>query len=159
MGRVPTSAVCIAVLLALGSAARAAATVTVCNEDSAAIHVALANQLNGSYATAGWWTIPLNACQDVKFTLQSQAIYFTADSDGYVDGGKTVVRHWGAGVQLFVGANAGRQFSYANADKSRSGAKAEAFQADSMTDPLAQLIGLKIHITKTGSSVEFTTHP
>jgi hypothetical protein len=159
MGRIPTLTVCIAALLALGSAAQAAATVTVCNEDSAMIHVALANQLNGSYTTAGWWAIPLNACQDINFTLRSQTIYFTADSDGYVDNGKTVVRHWGAGVRLFVGADTGRQFSYANADKSRGGAKAEAFQADSMADPLAQLIGLKIHITKTGSSVEFTTHP
>jgi uncharacterized membrane protein len=149
-----TLAAAIAISLGLGSVARAA--VTVCNEDSATIHVAFANAVNGGYTTSGWWSVPLNMCQDVDFTLQGDTLYFTADSDAYASNGKTVTTHWGTGVTLYVGSNMAAKFNFTNADKSRSGAKAEAFQADAPEQP-AKLTGITVHIKTVGSSVTFTS--
>jgi uncharacterized membrane protein len=150
-----TVAAAIAALLGFGSAARAA--VTVCNEDSATIHVAFANHVNGSYTTAGWWSVPLNACQDVDFTPQGDTLYFTADSDDYVNNGRTVTTHWGNQVQLFVSSNRSSKFNYTNADKSRNGARRETFQPDALPGPPAKLVGIIVHIKTVGSSVTFTT--
>ena len=158
MRRPATLAAAIAVSVAFGSAARATLAVTVCNEASAGIHVAFANQVDSKFTTTGWWSVPLSACQDIDFTIQGNTLYFTADSDPYASNGKTVTTHWGEQLQLFVGDDTTRKFNFTDADKGRSGAKAEKFQLDDISD-LAKLIGVKVHIKAVGSSVDFTTHP
>jgi uncharacterized membrane protein len=144
-----TVAAAVAALLALSSAARA--NISVCNDHSATIHVALANQVNGSYTASGWWTVPKNACQVVDFTLQNSTFYYVAVSDDN--------EHWGNKVQLYVSTNMTGKFNYANADKSRSGAKAEMFGSASMgqDQSLSKLATLTLHIKNDGSSIEFTT--
>jgi hypothetical protein len=121
--------------------------------------VAFANQVNSSFTTAGWWSVPVNACQDVDFTLQGDTLYFTADSDSWVDNGRKVTTHWGNGMPLYVGSNHSSKFNYTNAEKSRRGAQAETFQPDGAGDQPEKLVAIKVHIRKVGSSVEFTTHP
>jgi hypothetical protein len=148
----------IAALLLLGSAARA--TVTVCNEDSATIHVAFANEVNFSYTTTGWWAVPLDSCQDVDFTLQGDTLYFTADSDVYTNNGRTVTNHWGTSqLSLFVSSHHTGKFNYTNAQKSRGGAKSEQFQPDSAGDHPEKLAKITVHIKKVGSSVDFVSNP
>jgi uncharacterized membrane protein len=149
-----TLAAAIAISLGMGSAARAA--VSVCNEDSATIHVAFADEVNGAYTTSGWWSVPLNMCQDIDFTFQGDTLYFTADSDAYASNGKKVTTHWGSGVKLYVGSNLAAKFNFTKADKSRKGAKAETFQADMPQQP-AKLTGITVHIKTVGSSVTFTS--
>ncbi len=146
-----TIAAAIAALLGLGSAARA--NISVCNEYSATIHVALANQVSGSYTATGWWTVPKSACQDVDFTLQSPTFFYVAVSDDN--------EHWGNKVQLYVSTKMTGKFNYTNADKRRSGAKAEMFGSATMgqDQSLAKLATLTLHIKNDGSSIEFTTKP
>jgi uncharacterized membrane protein len=156
MRHLATAASVIAALSVIGSPARA--TVTVCNEAPAMIHVAFASQVNGSYTTTGWWSVPLNVCQDVDFTLLGGTLYFTADSDTWVDNGRKVTTHWGSDMQLYVSSNRSSKFNYTKAEKSRPGAKAETFQPDSFDDS-EKLVAIKVHIRKVGSSVEFTSHP
>ncbi len=147
-----------AALLLFVSAAQA--TVTVCNEDSATIHVAFAKEVSGNYTTTGWWTVPLNSCQDVDFTLEGGTLYFTADSDVYTDNGRKVTTHWGTPqLSLFVGTNHSGKFNYTNAQKSRRGAKSEQFQADSASGDPEKLAKITVHIKKVGSSVEFVSKP
>jgi uncharacterized membrane protein len=157
MRHVAKAVAALAALLALNSAARA--TVTVCNEDSATIHVAFANQVNGSYTATGWWTIPVDSCQDIDFTLQGDTLYFAADSDSYMKDGHRVTTHWGTSdVSLFVGTNRSKKFNYTNAEKSRAGATSVKFQPDSIENP-DKLVKITVHIKTVGSSVESVTHP
>ena len=152
-------AAAVSVLLGVGSAA-GATTVTVCNESPATAHVAFANEIKGSYTTTGWWTIPLDSCQDVDFTLQGDTLYFTADSDVYKDSGRTVTNHWGTSqLSLFVSSNHSGKFNYTNAQKSRGGAKSEQFQPDSVGDHPEKLAKITVHIKKVGSSVDFVSNP
>jgi uncharacterized membrane protein len=152
-----TAATAILLLLGFGSAARA--TITVCNESSATAHVAFADQVKGSYTTTGWWSIPLDACQDVDFTLQGDTLFFTADSDGYPVPAGIAHEHWGEQVQLYVGSDQSQKFTYTDAQMSRSGAQIEKFQTNAITVPPDKLVGIKVHLKKVGSSVEITSRP
>jgi hypothetical protein len=147
-------AAAVSVLLGIGSAA-GATTVTVCNESLATAHVAFANEIKGSYTTTGWWTIPVDACQEVDFMLQGDTLFFTADTDGYRTPGGTATEHWGEQLQLFVGSDRSKKFTFTNADKSRAGAKSEKFQTNAITDPPEKLVGIKVHLQKVGSTVGF----
>lgn len=153
-----TLAAAVSVLLGVGSAARAM-TVTVCNESLATAHVAFANQVKGSYTTTGWWTIAMDACQEVDFTPQGDTLFFTADTDGYRVTGGTATEHWGEQVQLFVGSDRSKKFTFTNADKSRAGAKSEKFQTNAITDPPEKLVEIKVHLQKVGSTIGFMLRP
>jgi hypothetical protein len=145
-----------AALLVLGSAAQAAPTMSACNKAMATIHVAFANQVNGSFTTAGWWAVPRNACQQGDFTQQGNTLYFAADSDGYQVPQGTATDHLGFQVELYVGSNRDGRFGYTDADKSRSGAMLEKFQTDEITDPLDKVTAITVNLEVGHSSVEFS---
>jgi uncharacterized membrane protein len=138
MRRLSTVAYTTAALVLLGSAARA--DIIVCNGFLAPINVAFGYQDQGSFTSAGWWSVGPDACQVVDFAFQGTALYYTADSD-YKDGPNNVHDHWGNKVQLFV---ASKNFNFTDADKSRNDANAEMF---SLAEIAPQLQGKAVTIT------------
>jgi uncharacterized membrane protein len=155
MLRLASPACAIAALLLFG--APAAAQVKICNEFVATIHVAFARQDHNGYTAVGWWNVPKGVCQTTTYTLQGgDTLHYAADSDGYRSAGGTRRDHWGNAVKLFVGS---KDFNYTNAEKSRSGAKAEMF--GTFTAPAKPAIepppvAATLHFKPGGTSVDFT---
>ncbi len=155
MRRAATAISATGILLLLGSAAHA--NVTICNEFSTTIRVAFANQVNGSYAAAGWWAIKTDECQEVDFTLVGNTLYYAADSDSYRSGRGMKRDHWGNKLQLFVGS---KNFKVADAEKERRGAKPEMFSSAVMTGAAtANKVAITVRFKQGGTSISFTTKP
>ena len=148
-----TSALAAFAVMSLASTA-ARATVTLCNNGPAAIHVALANEVDGSYAAAGWWRVEQNDCMDTDFTLASDTIYYTADSEGYRKGRNTGHDHWGNTLKLYVSTN---KFSFDNAEQRRRHAKAEMFGSASTTlSGRPDALAVTINFNNGGTTVQFS---
>jgi uncharacterized membrane protein len=154
-GRIFSAIGALILLLALSTISRAASTV--CNETTSAIHVAMADKVADSFTTSGWWTVPENSCQEIDFVLGSTTVYFTADTDSYMQNGESVHGHWGGGVQLYVSPDKNSRFSYPNADKQRNGAIVEGFQPDDGPASPAKITAFTVHIQMSHTSVQFVS--
>lgn len=82
-----------AAILSFGSAARA--DISVCNDFVATIHVALAYPNGDKFTAAGWWNVDSNKCVDVNFSFSGDALYYSADSNNYRQGGEDLSRSLG----------------------------------------------------------------
>jgi hypothetical protein len=88
MNVIRITALVIVALFGLSSAALA--DISVCNDFRARIRVALASENGGAFPAAGWWAVDPKACRDVAFPFQGAVLYYTADSDPYREGNKTL---------------------------------------------------------------------
>lgn len=122
------AALVILVQLVLCSAALA--DISVCNSFRIPVRVALAYQDDNGYHAAGWWAVDPNACRDIDFQFQGSTIYYTADSNLYKEGGKTVRDHWGNKKELFVPS---KDFNFDRVDQARRDAKPAMFSSFSLT--------------------------
>jgi uncharacterized membrane protein len=139
----------IAAFLVLGSAAKA--DIVVCNEISAPIHVAFADQVQDSLNASGWWSVEPNDCQPVDFQFQGTTLYYSADSDGYKDGRATSRDHWGNKTKLFVTKS---KFVFDGADRSRRGTKAQMFSSYEVPPSYSgKPISMTFHFTHGSTSI------
>jgi len=116
-----------AVVLAIAAlifSGAAQADVILCNDFRVPIQVALASQIQGSFNAKGWFVVKRNACETVDFVTAGTAIYYTADSNEYREGGAGRRDHWGNKTKLFV---PGKRFDLTQADQPRGGANPKMF--------------------------------
>lgn len=111
----------------------ALADISICNDFRARLRVALAYEDNNAIRAAGWWTVNPKACRDVNFPFQGSVLYYTAESDPYREGGKTVRDNWGNKKELYVGA---KDFEFDDASRRRSGTKPAMFSLATVSDRL-----------------------
>lgn len=114
----------LAAVFSLGLASAAHADIIVCNEYPVRIRVAFAYDESGKTPAAGWWPVNPKDCRGVDFAFKGGVIYYTADSDKYREGRKTLSYHWGNKKELFVPA---KDFKVDDAAGKRRGAKASMF--------------------------------
>jgi tetratricopeptide (TPR) repeat protein len=91
--------------------------ISICNEVSATIHVAFAVESQGHFTAAGWWNVDPNKCEPANFNFEGTTLYYAANSD---------TDHWGGETSLYI---ADQIFNFTGAEKNRSGAHAEKFNA------------------------------
>lgn len=114
----------ILVQFVLSSAALAG--ISVCNNFRLPVRVALAYQDDSGFHAAGWWSVDPSACNEIDFQFQGSTIYYTANSNSYREGGKTVHDHWGNKKELFIPS---KDFYFDRVDRARRGTKPAMFGA------------------------------
>ncbi len=136
-------------LLSFGSAARA--DISVCNDFTASVHVALAYQNGNAFTAAGWWNVDPNKCVDVNFPFTGATLYYSADSDSYKEGGRTAHYHWGNQKKLYV---TDRKFNTDDAEHHRRGSKAEMFSLLQLTEQQqGKPVQITLHFQKGSTSI------
>jgi uncharacterized membrane protein len=116
---------------AQSNSATSGSNISICNDFSTRIYVALASQNQGGFNAAGWWSIEPNTCEPADFSFQGLAtIYYAADSDQIKQGNSTEHEHWGNKINLYV---SGQKFNFDNAQLNRSGAQGEMFGSVELT--------------------------
>jgi uncharacterized membrane protein len=139
----------IAAQVALSSATLA--DISICNDFRARIRAALAQEEAGAFRAAGWWAVDPNACRDIDFPFQGAVLYYTADSDTYREGNKTLRDHWGNKQELFVG---NKDFKFTNAEKRQPNAKPAKFSLVSVSEKLqAKPVVIVIRFTSGSTTV------
>jgi uncharacterized membrane protein len=136
----------------LSLSAPARADITICNEFTAPIHVALAYENQGSFTAAGWWEVGPNACEPADFAFEGSKLYYAADSDDYRSGRFTKHDHWGNKTKLFVSK---KKFNSENVERSRSGARAEMFSFVEVSQPTPEKPPkITFHFRSGGTTIE-----
>lgn len=123
----------LAIVAQFGLSSAALADISVCNDFRARVHVALASENGGAFHAAGWWAVDPNACRDIDFPFQGAVLYYTADSDPYREGNKTLRDHWGNKKELFVGT---KDFKFDHAEQRQPGSKPTKFSFATVSEKL-----------------------
>lgn len=123
----------LAIIAQFGLSSAAFADISVCNDFRVRIRVALASENGGAFPAAGWWAVDPKACRDVDFPFQGAVLYYTADSDPYREGNKTLQDHWGNKKELFVGA---KDFKFDRAEQRQPGGKPAKFSFATVSEKL-----------------------
>ena len=121
----------LAIVAQFGLSSAALADISVCNDFRARIRVALASENGGAFPAAGWWAVDPKACRDIDFPFQGAVLYYTADSDPYREGNKTLQDHWGNKKELFVGT---KDFKFEHAEKRQPGSKPSKFSFATLSE-------------------------
>jgi uncharacterized membrane protein len=105
--------------------------ISLCNDFHAKIFVALAYLDQGTFTARGWWSIDPHKCEPADFLFPGSTIYYTADSDDYKEGGKSMTDHWGNKTQLYI---SDKKFKFDHAENSRDGTSGEMFSLVDLTE-------------------------
>jgi len=141
---------------AQSNSATSGSNISICNDFSTRIYVALASQNQGSFNAAGWWSIEPNTCEPADFSFQGLAtIYYAADSDQIKQGNSTEHEHWGNETNLYVSDH---KFNFENAQLNRSGAHSEMFgSAKLITQPQMIVETITFHFLPGNTITNVTT--
>ena len=113
--------------------------------------MALAAENGSAFQAAGWWAVDPNACRDIDFPFQGAALYYTADSDPYREGNKTLQDHWGNKKELYVGT---KDFKFDRAEQRQPGSKPSKFSSATVSDKLqGKPISIVIRFTSGNTTV------
>ncbi|HYB71589.1 MAG TPA: DUF1036 domain-containing protein [Candidatus Bathyarchaeia archaeon] len=116
----------ILVLVGIGARApRATADVTVCNNFTYPVYVAIGYKTANEMKTEGWWLVESNGCQMVDNRDVSGAYYLHAHTAWIQQPDGNRVRHaWGKGTRLAVDSH---KFEFYRADQIGSGDQVAEF--------------------------------
>ena len=138
---------------AAGGAA-AGSDISVCNGFATRVYVAFADQNQGNFTAAGWWSVDPNKCESADFAFSGATLYYAADSDQFRQGNNTVSDHWGGGTSLYISS---QKFNIDNAQLNRSGAKSENFSSIQLTpQQQANPVSIVFHFVPGNTKIDVT---
>jgi uncharacterized membrane protein len=139
------------IIAQFGLSSAALADISVCNDFRVRVRVALAFENGGAFPAAGWWAVDPKACRDIDFPFQGAVLYYTADSDPYREGNKTLRDHWGNKKELFVG---NKDFKFDHAERRQPGSKPAKFGLATVSEQLqSKPVSIVIRFTSGNTSV------